>query len=249
MKRVPPELDSLMWTLAEEGNERAIDEFGVRHAEHRGELLRRIAMVKGLRGEKKRTTEPIKAIPRFVPKEAKSHGPTYVVTSLVLAAVAALTFAVTTLMTPPPHLHPKDYKPGRSAPVVERTAEPIVPKNEPAPKVDPIVPERKEADTDTILTPVTLRADHAPLMMVMELMAQKCNIRIDPAPGMPNPTVEVDYKDMNAMEMLRDLGKQYGFTPLNQHDGSILVVPAVDRGQPALDGSETQRVNRQKIAG
>ena len=31
MKKVAPELDSLMWTLAEDVNERAVDEFGTRH--------------------------------------------------------------------------------------------------------------------------------------------------------------------------------------------------------------------------
>ncbi len=57
--------------VADEGEASAfIDEFGDRHPELRSELLRRMDMVKGLRGEKKRTVEPKKSIPRFVPKES-----------------------------------------------------------------------------------------------------------------------------------------------------------------------------------
>jgi len=248
MKRIAPELESLMWTLAEEGNERAIDEFGGRHPELRNELLHRIAMVKGLRGEKKRTAEPIKTIPKFVPKSQKSYGPVYIVGALVLAAVAALAFVVTTLLTPPPH------RPKEELPAVTVRTEPPVRAIQTPPRVDSTPPKLDtsssgNSQTDTVLKPATLRIDHAPLLTVLELMSENCGVRIDPAPGMPNPDVSVDYQNMDAMDMLRDLGRQYSFTPLDQHDGSILVVPAIDPKDPSMRAGEVGGIRDQKIGG
>ena len=249
MKRVPPEIDSLMWTLAEEGNERAIDEFGARHVEHRAELVRRITMVKGLRGEKKRAEEPVKAIPRFTPKEPKSNIPMVVVGGLVLAAVGALAFVTTTLVTPAPHIPvtpPVYVSAGSSGGVVEvKPTQPIPLSTSPTP-----APRPSQSDIpEPAAKPGTLRADHAPLFTVLEMISETCGVRIDPAPGMPNPDVVINYKDMTAMEMLRDLGHQYSFTPLDQHDGSILVVPAVDQGTTSFPDVETPLRDRHKIGG
>lgn len=250
MKRIPPELDSLMWTLAEDGNERAIDEFGARHIEHRAELLRRIAMVKGLRGEKKRVEEPVKAIPRFVPKEPKSNVPMYVVGGLVLAAIGALAFVTTILLTPAPHVlvtPPLYVRSGQSDKVIE------VPRTVPtAPLTYPTAPPVYRETHDPLEPPAkpgTLRIDHAPLLSVLDMISQTCGVRIDPAPGMPNPDVVINYRDMTAMEMLRDLGHQYSFTPLDQHDGSILVVPATDEGTTSFPTLENSERDRHKIGG
>jgi len=251
MKRVAPELDGLMWTLAEEGNDRAIDEFGARHPELRSELLRRIAMVKGLRGEKKRTIEAPKAIPRFVPKETKTTGPNYVVGGLVLAALCAFAFAVTIFLTPSPRVHSGDV-PNRVAPVAENQPPPRqdpAPQtpNEPVVNVNPPTPAQKEADEK--LKPGTLKVEHAPLLTVLQMMADVCGVEIIPAPGMPNPDVVVDYRDLNAMQMLQDLGKQYGFTPMDQHDGSIIVIPAVEAGDTAQNEVPTGSNSMRKVGG
>jgi hypothetical protein len=238
-----------MWTLAEDGNERAIDEFGARHLEHRAELLRRIAMVKGLRGEKKRVEEPVKPIPRFVPKEPKSNVPMYIVGALVLAAIGALAFVTTILLTPAPHVQvtpPLYVRAGESDKVVE-----VPPPVSTAPLVYPSVPPVMR-DTERVEKPAkpgTLRIDHAPLLSVLDMISQTCGVRIDPAPGMPNPDVVINYRDMTAMQMLRDLGRQYSFTPLDQHDGSILVVPAVDEGTTSFPNLENSEKDRHKIGG
>ena len=106
MKKVAPEIDSQMWTVAEDGNERAIDEFGDRHPELRSELLHRMDMVKwASRGEKKRLVwNRKKSIPRFVLKESSrepipARGPMMWAMGLALAALAAAAFAVTMMLS------------------------------------------------------------------------------------------------------------------------------------------------------
>ncbi len=248
MKKVAPELESLMWTLAEDGNDRAIDEFGNRHPEMRTELLHRIQMVKGLRGAKKRTVEAPKAIPRFIPKETKPSGPRYLVAGLVLAALGALTFAVTMMVTPAPRGHKEDPLPTQPSFVAPRqTVQTPLPQVDAVPKVEPPTPAQTAADQG--LKPGTLKIEHAPLMTVIQMISAVCGVTIEPAPGMPNPDVVVDYRNMNAMQMLRDLGKQYNFTPLDQHDGSILVVPAVDRSGKDPEGTFQSETRDRKIGG
>jgi len=250
MKRVPPELESLMWTLAEEGNDRAIDEFGERHPELRTELLHRISMVKGLRGAKKKVEEPVKAIPKFVPRETKPSSPFYIVGGLVLAALCALAFAVTILLTPAPHRAPEPTVPINKAPIqppVQPTNQAPVTSQSLPPPVEAANQPQKEDEKD--LKPGTLRIEHAPLLTVLDMMSDVCHIRIDPAPGMPNPDVVVDYRDMNAMEMLRDLGRQYRFTPIDQHDGSILVVPAIEMKEGGSPSAPVGNYGNRKLGG
>ena len=248
MKRVPPELDSLMWTLAEQGNDRAMDEFGERHPELRSELLHRISMVKGLRGEKKRTADPPKAIPRFVPRETQSGSPMVVVGGLVLCAVAALAYLTTVLLSPVQPTrrveHPKEGLPKIVVPAPSLN-QPVVIKGETKPPAPPV----EEPSTEPALVKGSLKIDNARLLDVIQLISGTCKIRIDPAPGMPNPEVMVNYSDKNAMEMLADLGAQYGFTPLNQHDGSILVVPARDPNAPLTYQGDSNSDKRPKIGG
>ena len=244
MKHVPPELDSLMWTLAEERNERAIDEFGNRHPELRSELVHRINMVKGLRGAKNGDSKVVREIPRFVPKDArptkvKAQGPTFVIGGLVLAAIAAAAYTITTLLAPEPRLHPGDvtvvHQTPVSAPPTNNTITPPAPNTIQQP---PPVNLKPLSEPDPVVTGLTaeaakkpqiLRVDGSPLLTVIDMMGQISGTKIMAAPGMPNPMVQVDYQGLTTMQMLQDLGHKYGFTPLDQHDGSILVVPAVDK--------------------
>jgi hypothetical protein len=253
MKRIAPELDGLMWTLAEGGNDRAIDEFGARHPELRSELIHRINMVKGLRSAKSPTVEAPKPIPRFVPREPRvspiqSKGPTLLVGGLVLAAIAAATFTVITFMTPEKRLHKEDLQ----IPPIRAQQPANVPSQ--LPKAD--VPPVSEPDTivkgnqsEAFQKPTSLRVDSAPLLTVLDMMSDICGTKIVAAPGMQNPNISVDYEGMTAMDMLRDLGKRYLFTPLDQHDGSILVVPAVDSSGTSQPNDQVGGIRSQKIGG
>ena len=205
-------------------------------------------MVKGLRGAKKRQVEAPKAIPRFVPRETTARGPILIVGGLVLAALCALAFALTILLTPAPHLHVVEQpKPAVVPPATDGALPP--PQAPVVQTPNPLPPKIEEKEADSDLKPGTLKIKHAPLLSVLQLISETCGVRIDPAPGMPNPDVVVDYRDMNAMEMLRDLGKQYSFTPLDQHDGSILVVPAVDPNAPSEENTPVGMDRVKKVGG
>jgi hypothetical protein len=140
--------------------------------------------------------------------------------------------------------HPNEGLPRISvpAPVVN---EPVVIKGEtrtPAPPTN-------QTEVEPALVKGSLKIDNARLLDVLQLISETCKIKIDPAPGMPNPEVMVNYTQRNAMEMLSDLGAQYGFTPLNQHDGSILVVPARDPNAPSSYQADPMTDKRPKIGG
>jgi len=47
-------------------------------------------------------------------------------------------------------------------------------------------------------------------------------------PGMADPTISVDYQGVNSIQILEDLGRQYAFTPFDQGDGSVVIIPARD---------------------
>ncbi len=255
MKHVAPELDSLMWTLAEEGNERAIDEFGQRHPALRGELIYRIKMVKGLRSAGKPTAVAA-VIPKFTPRESGSHvvhsrATNITVGALVFASIAAAAFVITTFLTPEKRFHKEDLpKPppvaSNAAPI--RVPEPKGPVVNLAPIKEPD-PVLKGNQSEASQRPTSVSIDHAPLLTVLQMMSEISGTQITSAPGMPNPVVDVDYHNMSAMEMLRDLGKRYAFTPLDQHDGSILVVPAVDHSGPVNGSTDAGSVMNQKIGG
>ena len=264
MKHVAPELDSLMWTLAEEMNERAIDEFGNRHPELRSELVHRINMVKGLRGAKTPTKTVHAEIPRFVPKDVR-HAPapakgSFIIGGLALAAIAAAAYTVTTLLAPEPRLHPGDITVVHQIqpPVIQQKAPESVPQQpnviqQPPPvKLTPLEapdPVVKGMQSEAFKKPQILRVDGSPLLTVLEMMGEITGAKIVAAPGMPNPMIAVNYQGLNAMEMLQDLGRKYGFTPLDQHDGSILVVPAVDKNGSNVSGVTPTGVPYQKGRG
>lgn len=252
MKRIAPELESLMWTLAEEGNDRAIDEFGVRHPELRTELLHRIGMVRGLRAAKKPIPAVAAAIPRFTPRDPRPasiqpRSISFIVGGLVLASLAAVAFLVTILLTPEKRFHKEDLP--QPAPIQVKTLPPVQALPEALPPVSESDPVVKGLQSEAAHKSTSVTIDHAPLLTVLQMMSDISGTKIVAAPGMPNPNVDVDYHNLSAMEMLHELGSRYSFTPLDQGDGSILVVPAVDKSSSITSPVDLGGIRNQKIGG
>jgi hypothetical protein len=236
VKGIPPEIDRMMWTVAEQENAAAAEEFLQRYPIYREELLRRRQAVSGLK-----TSRPIEkstphAIPRFVPREARRQAPAprqvAVVSGLVLAALAVASYTATTLLTPPPAPTPK-VEPVVPSP--HKIPQRVTPHRQTAPSVDvpPVTPAPEKEPTKSeevpkYLRPQSLVVKTATLADVLKLLGAQAGVKIVVAPGMPNPTIDVEYHDLNALEILHDLGAQYRFTPFDQGDGSIIVYPAVD---------------------
>lgn len=237
MSRIPPEIDQLMWTLAEEGNPNAEAEFLRRYPLYREELLRRRGTVSGLRtGRPMVKPEAKKPIPRFVPREkvAPQRPATRTlvgVGALALGALALGSYTLTSFLSPAPHapgnavvttVAPPSAV-NQETPSVQATPHPNFPDTAPAPEPEPRpIPSYER--------PHSLVVKSAPLSDVLTLLGAETGVKVLAAPGMPNPTVAVEFHDMTAMQMLNDLGQQYAFTAFDQGDGSVVLYPAVDEG-------------------
>lgn len=243
MTRVPPEIDRLMWTLAEENNPGALDEFVRRYPIYREELARRRQAVSGLKTSRPAKPASVKPIPRFTPKEhvrpaRKLDAAHYVVGTLVLAALGLASYTFTSSLTS----HPTPPAPApvvRTDPVqvpptvVQKFPESAPPVQTPAPQPETSPPKD---NTPKYLQPQTLTIKAAKLHDALNLIGAQVGLNIVIAPGLPDPTVAVDYHDVTAVEMLADLGRRYHFTPFDQGDGSVVIYPTIDPTDPAHAG-------------
>lgn len=253
MRKVAPELDCLMWTLVEEGNERAVDEFLVRYPELKLEVVRRAKMVNGLK-KMKSDSELQLAPPPFRPAERiRYQTPTrlvYVVAALCLVALGLASFTVTYLTLPPKKIE---------------TTNNVVSQPQPQPKIekfpkDALPPKSQE---QAIMSPgpgdepvatstprwakriAEIKVPNAPMDVAFKLLEAQTGMTIIIAPGTPNPKVSLDYQDMSAMEILTEIGKEQGFTPMDQGDGSVIIVPAVESvGQAGPTNAKPAPLNR-----
>jgi hypothetical protein len=243
MKRIPPDVERLMWLVAEQGDLKAIAEFEARFPDLKVDLSKRLSMIRGLKGAK-RDAVATPAIPRFRPVQrptAPSGAPklAWVTAAVALAAIAVASFTFTNSLlndkrevqvTPKVEI-PKVVAPPRTQ--VDSTQDrqwPNSVQNDQgtprAPRVDDSVsPEQPEH-----LKPIKIDIKGAPLKVVLLAIQEKSGIKLDVGPGMPDPTVDIEYDGKNALEILQDLGAKYGFTPFDQGNGSIVVVPATDAG-------------------
>jgi len=238
MKKIPADLDALMWTITEDNDMAAIDDFERRFPQFKGELATRIAMVRGLK-QSRPAVRTVAPIPRFVPRDsgppAANRRSVFAVAMLGGLAVVALgAYAVVAnLPKPTPVLVPKnevihtqpEQDPNENA-VGNMDREPgaLNPTN-PGTSTNPSVAMPWDKPQSVSIT-------DAALIDVLKLIAETCGLRIELAPNMPNPVVSVRYTNRAGMDMLKDLGRQYKFTPLEQGQGEVLIVPAVEFTSP-----------------
>jgi hypothetical protein len=118
MRKIAPEVERLMWLIAEERDPRAISDFESRFPELKLELSKHMAMVSGLKTAGRKVPEH--RIPRFVPRHASAprrQTGLYIAVAFVAGALAFGSYAGVTLLRP------------------EKTKTPIVRQN-PAPIVE-----------------------------------------------------------------------------------------------------------------
>jgi hypothetical protein len=235
MRKVAPELDCLMWTLVEQGNDRAVEEFLTRYPEMKPEIGRRAKMVNGLK-KMKTDAELQLAPPPFRPAERVRYQPpsrmVYVVAALCLVALGLASFTVTYLALPPKQNTQSDpVAPQPKTSPVEK-----FPQNAPPPKgQQPAVTQPGPGDERAVDTTPRwakkisgIKVPNAPMLDAFKLIEAQTGMKIIVAPGTPNPAISLDYQDMTAMEILAEIGKDQGFTPMDQGDGSVIIVPAVE---------------------
>jgi hypothetical protein len=254
-QRVAPDLDRLMWAIAEANDDRAASDFESRFPELRNELTKRIAMVRGLKVSKPHA-EPVRQLPKFdlrpTPEPRISYRTGYVLACMAAAVVAFGSYVVTgsLLRSPDPAPLPlvlqeqpvdalSGFDPSGMAPMpapsssLGSTASGTQP---PAPTLP--VPRMQR--------PLTVRLNRVPLAVALEAVAGQVSATLEIAPGLPEIDVSLDYHGVGAIEIFKDLGRRYGFTAFDQGGGGILIVPAVDPRESASgDPSVGRRSNEE----
>jgi hypothetical protein len=246
MKHVPTDLDKLMWTIAESGDMAAADDFERRFPQFRRELAIRLGMVRSLKRSKPTGMDSDRSLPKFVPNETPVNLPRRPMWPVaVLGSLAFVAFASYLVVANLPKAAP--VAPGNAPPVTVPMAGP--PQDRENPKDLPSVSEGRVRPTQDGSgatntpnpsssvempwdKPQSVAIETAPLVDVLKLIADTCHLTIELAPEMPNPDVSIAYQNRTGMQMLRDLGRQYKFTPLDQGEGRVLIVPAIDFTNP-----------------
>lgn len=245
MKGIPPEIDRLMWTVAEHESPSAADEFLARYPIYREELMRRRETVSKLKVSRPGAKPEAVAIPRFSPREPKRVAPAprqvAVVGGLVLTALALASYTATLIFSPAPTPTP-DPAPHRSPAPVATQQGPKIDAQKPPSVQDPNVRNEtqeppKNPDVPGYDKPQSLVIKKATLPDVLKLLGAQAGVKVVIAPGMESPTISVEYHDMSVMGILKDLGSKYHFTPFDQGDGSIVIYPVVDSVTPPGTGN------------
>jgi hypothetical protein len=231
MKRIAPEVERLMWLIAENPDQRAVTDFESRFPEFRADLAKHIAMVDGLKTAGKKV--PAQEIPRFVPRYTtpprRPNRSLYVAFAFVLGALAFGTYSATVMLVNPPRPTPKVtdvvLSPPKLPPVETQPVhrEPI--------NTNPVdlVPEK---GVESVATPdpmdkvVDFKGQRAPLAAAITMVCKKAGIVCELAPGVPMDEVVLDYEGWSARDVLEDLGQKYGFSVFPQQEGAILIIPA-----------------------
>jgi len=232
---IPPEIDELMWSIAESDDSAAIEDFGDRYPSFRPEMAKRLQMVRSLRGARPQAAEPKPKRKPFVPSRESvpyrepGRWMMPVAAGFVLVSVVFATYAVT--------IYTQRQKPDTAVtqPVHTTTTAPAAQELAPEVTVPTVQTPRNSAgntppvaEVSPFDRPVTLVADQISLANALNLIARQIGVTLSSAPGMPDIDIAADYRNVPARQVLEDLGRNFGFTPLIQSEREALLIPAVD---------------------
>ncbi len=229
MKGIPPEIDALLWQLAEEGGSAARAEFETRHARYGPELARRIRMVAELK-EAGRLVAHRPAFtprpPRTVPMPRWAVGGALGLGVLAIGAVAYVVASSGERLAAPPVPPSVATQPVSQPPRVVYQKDP----DEPKPTIKPQEPkdEPKPTVTPKYLVARDVRIADTSLTSAIELVAAGGGLEVTVAPGFKDKKVSLDYRGLNTIDTLKAMGEENGFTVLEEQEGHVLVVPARD---------------------
>lgn len=243
MRRIAPEVERLMWLVAENRDPRAIADFEARFPELKPELAKHMAMVSGLKTAGKKA--PPHSIPRFVPKYATvQRRPTglYVALAFVLGAMAFGSYAGYTVWTkpkpaPPVSIHVEPPPEETSThPVNSTNPDKVQPKEpeqqEPEPEHNAPPPEEAPSEyQDPLMKLVTFDVESAPLKAAILMVCKSAGVTAEIPIDLPNEAASLQCRDMPAIDVLQELGESHGFSVFPQETGKILIVP----GRPVGD--------------
>jgi hypothetical protein len=254
MSNITPDLDRLLWQIAESKDPHAVSRFEAANPHLQGELASRMALVDGLRSMK--PLAGAGSIPVFKPTTLAPLIPASWIAGGVIGAAMLGTVsyfgtkALTAPVTPPPTMAsrveaPRDTQPAtplrstQPPPVVVQDLPPILHDQNVEEPVEPEGGPTVDLDRDARFdgkaqseARYTFHLASAPLKSVLNAVAMQSGLKLEIAPGMPNPTVTVNVEGQSGMDVLRRLGDEFGFTPFEQGRRTVLIIPAEDGGRP-----------------
>ena len=234
--KLPPELDELMWQIAEQGDAKAFDEFQDRYPEYMPEMLKRSSMVRGLKGS--RPAHALRKRDRFMPSRQVKQNP---VPNWALALVAAGLIAGGSFATYG-IIRFNDSQKAVNQPVAQTnqdTQQPLTNFQQNPPPVknqNPTPPVNEQNAPPEIVLPfdtlVTVINSRITLEEALFSIASQAGVKLEVAPGFPELDISIDYREAPAMEVLRDMGRNFGFSVFKQTETVALLVPARDETNP-----------------
>jgi len=239
VSHVPPEINDLMWQIAESQDDQAIEQFHERYPAYRAELMSRMTMVRGIKGS--RPVE-VKSKTRFLPSPQRlnSEPPRWIAFAAATFLLAAGVFATlgTLRFVESRNAPPQLVNDGLKNKVVDNsttgssqsTSPDITQPENPIPEPGNEPPRTPVSPMDK---PVTIVAKNITLDSALNDIAVQAGIRLESAPGMPDIIIQLDFRDVPALEVLQALGRSFGFTPMVQTSNSALLIPARDPNSPS----------------
>ena len=244
---IPPDIDEIMWTIAEQDDPNAVHQFVHRYPKYADELYHRLKSIDALKASGKAI--PAANVPIFrnleVPKP--NYTMPIVISSVALVVLSGVAYfagrgnsesgsgnvnpAVVTNPMTNPVTNPAagTQEPGVvfSPPTGQNSSSVSgnqLPYNQQAPLV-----QQPNVAPEVPKTPLkSLHLESAKLYAAIMLVAESGGFTVNIAPGLPNPEVKLDYDNMTAFQMLQELGKTYAFTPLMDGERQILILPVRD---------------------
>src|ERR1019366_5624308 len=212
--RLPPDIDRMLWEIAESQDSNAYDDFEKRFPQLVGELGKRIQLVRELRDA--RGSGQARPVPQFDRRAPARVGlQPKALLALCTATVACIglgAYVVTgRIMNHPQIIRPKTVP--LDPPSFVAAPEVPAPKSHEALPV-PQVPDRtpQSPPVAAYLKPQDVRMERTKLQLAILAVATSGKLDVEFAPNMPNPEIRMEYRNMNAIDILKDLGPRFGFT-------------------------------------
>lgn len=249
--RIDQATDELMWLIAEQGEPGAVEALVKRRPELHAEMLKRLELVRGLKGLK-RTTAAAQPIPVFAKRTPRELGaPRWAMATLATVALlgigsASFFVAKGVLNKPEEQAHVSQPTgeaklsenrtsgdPTTMASVARPTAEASLGPNE----VKPIA----AAPTETAYSKlVTLEHKKIGLYAALNSLARQSGINIQIGPGLENVEIVCSYAGQPAIKVLNDLAATLGFTVFEQGNDSVLIIPETDPNKMSGSSGESK---------
>jgi len=234
--RLPPDIDRMLWEIAESQDTHAYDDFERRFPQLVGELGKRIQLVRELRDA--RGSGSARPLPEFDRRAPARLGPQpkaiLVLCAATVACIGFGAYVVTArLANPPPITRPAPVPLGAPTYTGNPNSGGFNPEASGQGALPPVrpkeTPEQQRPQLAPYLTPQKLvEVDRTKLQLAILMVASSGKLEVEFAPNMPNPDIRMEYHNMSALDIIKDLGPRFGFTAFREGGNKILLIPKVD---------------------